>query len=184
MKVFKGKSNSKKNTMANKTHNKQHHQKKAKSPERQHQQKRPKSPQRTATDRNKPGSGRQTGDSGGFNLDPVQFAVGAAVGGFGGYMDSQYIEPFGLVFGGTLAVLQILDFSAVIKLPWNSETASRSDDLLEDVVSFAGSNVGAATGFAAGYLMGYNVLDWLESAGAAEEDSGGGGESSSSSSSE
>ncbi len=105
---------------------------------------------------------------------PSQFLVGAVCGGLGGYMDSQYIEPFGLFFGGTLAVLQILDFNEVMKCPWNpSRTAS-------DVSAFISDNVAVVGGFAAGYFVGYNILEWMPEASPIEEN----GEGSSSSSSE
>ncbi len=135
---------------------------------------RPKSPEISPRD-----AGVEESEDGGFSV--TQFAVGAAVGGLGGFMDSQYIEPFGLIFGGTLAVLQVLDYSDVISLPWNSQSQSRfSNDVLEQVTGFVGCNIGSATGFAAGYLLGYNVLDW--SSAEIESDSGEGASSSSSSS--
>ncbi len=107
---------------------------------------------------------------------PAQFMVGAAFGGLGGYMDSLYIEPFGLFFGGTLAVIQALDYNGVIKAPWNPTRQA------SDLSGFIGDNMPVVGGFASGYFVGFNILDWLpESGGAVEE---GAGEQSSSSSSE
>ncbi len=103
---------------------------------------------------------------------PTQFLVGALCGGLGGCMDSQYIEPFGLFFGGTLAALQILDYNEVVKFPWNPSRAA------SDVSAFVSDNVAVAGGFAAGYFVGYNILDWMPEASPIEEN----GEGSSSSS--
>ncbi len=131
--------------------------------------------------------GGRGGDDG-FN--PVQFVVGAALGGLGGYMDSLYIEPFGVTLGGTLALLQVLDFNDVVKMPWNAEARRYTQvttatggggDTVGEITSFVKSNLGAVTGFAAGYLLGYNALDWSDALSSEMEADAGGGESSSSS---
>ncbi len=122
--------------------------------------------------------GGRGGDDG-FN--PVQFVVGAALGGLGGYMDSLYIEPFGVTLGGTLALLQVLDFNDVVKMPWNAEATGGGGDTVGEITSFVKSNLGAVTGFAAGYLLGYNALDWSDALSSEMEADAGGGESSSSS---
>ena len=47
-----------------------------------------------------------------------QVLAGGAFGIAGGYMDSTYIEPFGVIFGSSLALLQLLDHQGVVSLCW------------------------------------------------------------------
>lgn len=78
-------------------------------------------------------------------------------------MDSLYIEPFGLFFGGTFTLLQILDFVDVAKMPWNSGGAFPDDkEIGEQVGQFFSGNIGGMAGFSAGYFLGNNFLNWTD----------------------
>ena len=48
---------------------------------------------------------------------PAQAVFGAAVGGVAGYLDLNYVEPFGTAFSSTLLCLQLLDHEGVVALP-------------------------------------------------------------------
>ncbi len=108
---------------------------------------------------------------------PAQAIFGAAVGGLAGYMDNNFVEPFGQIMGTTLLGLQLLDHEGVVSLPWNNATIpsnhgahsaisrSRSAGFVpalqcvgQEVVDFAANNIYIVAGFTGGYILAKNVL--------------------------
>ncbi len=91
------------------------------------------------------------------NFNSWRFLAGASFGGLGGYLDQQYLEPFGLILGGSLFLLQVLDYGGLAQMPWN-DTVKPADDKehlkSKDCTSFVESNVDVLIGFAAGYFIG------------------------------
>ena len=92
-----------------------------------------------------------------------QVLAGGAFGIAGGYMDSTYIEPFGVIFGSSLALLQLLDHQGVVSLCWMDD-ASRpkkggKKTLVEEVKEFTANNVHVASGFAAGFVLAYYLVE-------------------------
>jgi len=109
------------------------------------------------------GSQRGGNSDSGLHFSSTQFAAGAAFGSLGGYMDSCYTEPFGLVLGSALAAIQLLDYGGKVRAPWNDDGGNRMRRTsLSDVPGALGDNVGAIAGFAVGYFVGLNWLDWME----------------------
>ena len=85
-------------------------------------------------------------------------------------MDNNYSEPFGLVLGSSLLVMQILDHEGVLSLAWNStdhkhashrgkEEADELPTLTSEVRLFLSNNFYLASGYAGGYLFGNVVAD-------------------------
>jgi len=121
---------------------------------------------------NKDNDGSNSGGSNGVSdrlsqsFSKSQFCVGAAFGAFGGYMDSKYIEPFGMTLGAALVSIQLLEYGGVVRAPWNANVGfnrrSNRSSLSKDVSTFLGGNVSVIGGFAAGYFVGVNILDWTE----------------------
>ncbi len=74
-------------------------------------------------------------------------------------MDTVYIEPFGLMMGGALAVLQLLDHNEIAPMPWNTQIKMKGDTAAQ-VAGFFKNNTSAMMGFASGYVVGYNIVDW------------------------
>ncbi len=76
-------------------------------------------------------------------------------------MDTVYIEPFGLIMGGALTVLQLLDHCDISPMPWNTQTKKKGgNDVGTQVAGFFKNNSSAIMGFASGYVVGYNIVDW------------------------
>ncbi len=78
----------------------------------------------------------------------VHLLTGAAVGVLAGYLDSHFIEPFGLVMGGSLLALQVLD----MKFKWSGR---KQNGLLEKL-GWVG------TGFLAGFSFTQGVIEVKE----------------------
>ena len=97
----------------------------------------------------------------------LQLLVGSAVGCAGGYMDATYIEPFGWVFGGSLALAQVLDHEGFINLFWNDhETRATSrkggkntPSIMEEFKEFSTNNLYVAGGFAAGFAVATYIVE-------------------------
>lgn len=85
-------------------------------------------------------------------MAPAQFLAGAALGGLGGYLDSVFVEPFGLAVGSSLFLAQVLDYSGYVRLPWNPRPPPESSVGL--VPGFVATNAATAGGFVTGYFMG------------------------------
>ena len=81
-------------------------------------------------------------------------------GGVGGYMDSHYSEPFGLIFGGALAAMQVLDYNGVGRFGWNPQPAGAASS---DLLGFVGDQMAVVGGFAVGYFVGFNAAEWFAS---------------------
>ncbi len=118
------------------------------------------------------------------NFNVIRFLVGAGFGGVGGFLDHHCLEPFGLILGSTLLVLQILDHNDVVVMPWNNRSRSvltstfttslnsGEEGMFSDigVPIFVKNNVDTLTGFTTGYILGYKVVDWTEHVSALAED--------------
>ncbi len=104
------------------------------------------------------------GRAGGLTMfAPAQFLTGATMGLLGGYVDSAYSCHAGLLLVGSLATLQILDYTGVVDLPWNPKASpkegSRGDGGRRGgggggLVGFLTANASTAGGFLTGYGVG------------------------------
>ena len=92
-----------------------------------------------------------------------QILAGGAFGLAGGYMDATYIEPFGYIFGGSLALLQLLDHRGVVSLCWMDDGGGAKKkgkkNIIEEAKEFSANNVHVACGFAAGFVLGHYYVE-------------------------
>ena len=82
-------------------------------------------------------------------------------------MDATYIEPFGCIFGGSLALAQVLDHEGFVNLFWNDHETRPSTKkdidnatgIVDEFKEFSTKNLWVAGGFAAGFALATYVVE-------------------------
>ncbi len=103
-------------------------------------------------------------------LAKAQLAVGSSFGLVGGVMDNRYTEPFGLILGASLLILQLLDHEEMLSLYWNKnkrhlhthrlkENEGQLPTVSEEIKLFFSENFYIGAGFAGGYFAGHVMSD-------------------------
>ena len=108
-------------------------------------------------------AGGKAADSVSNNIHAGHVILGMGLGSLAGHMDLQYIEPFGVIIGGSLLAVQFLDHKEYCKMTWNEDVpksrftsrkgGSSVGEVAHDVMEFATNNASMAVAFAGGYTL-------------------------------
>ena len=94
--------------------------------------------------------------------------MGVGLGSLAGHMDRKYIEPFCLIIGGSLLMVQMLDHEEYCKMSWNDavpksrhsahtsskgSSSSRLGGVVEEAMEFAANNACMAASYAGAYAL-------------------------------